>query len=695
MALADHLRTSRQDLDAIVITGDITYQGDPAGFNALDELLDSLGSVRPEPGKIVIVPGNHDFKWGTSPSSDERYEAWKVLRSQGYVTPYLDGLDIDHSGNIIGSDPHPLLVDPDGTFVIAAINSANYCAGNEPLEGIDEASLDRVEEEHSEDQQIAAIIRNLRSLRRADVARISPAQLTALAAVLEPYLRAEPKPAILVCLHHQLLPVSAGEEFKRYESITNLGELRAFLGSNQVRLVLHGHKHHPALLVDYPHEHLTVRRTDADRVTPIYISSVGTIGHGRGVGEEIGRLVEIESALPRARRVIIRQILARSAGSRFDDELGVVGSVTLSDREVHRGHPIRRLEGADVDEVYQKILALFDEAGRSATSVVRNLTCRVADGASGSRPPVDFPEVPGREDILQWFTEIVEWWQRQDSGLEDPHFNHGERIHRRGMAKSQIEGVAEALQAEPRTTRGVTMIVSPEIDDVANTRHRMPSFCLAHFVLAESERRLDTIAYFRKQQMRTWWPVNVGELSQMQRKVIEALATRGREVVPGEIVTFAATAIWGTDRPRVMVPKIDRLAQDDPRALWKVALRAFTLDEEFSASVWDELFADWLPGDQMEPDGVPVAIRGIEMLACTIRALAEHHDVVSGNRLAEELESLLHNNRTYSSQEDEPDHAWDSTARRMAFDRWRGEVQRRLDAIKRETETLRSEISEN
>ncbi len=693
VALADYLRSSGQSLDAVVITGDVTYKGDPEGFDELPDLLDQLGDTKPEPDHIVIVPGNHDFEWGASPSSEERYDRWKRLRDDGYVIPYLDGVDIDASGTLTNPASQPLLVDDDGAFVVAAINSANYCAGNERLNGIDEDSLGEVADEFSDDERIVAVLENLRSLRKADVARISPGQLSALATALEPHIRSEPKPLIICALHHHLLPVSAGEEFKRYESITNLGEVRAFLGSNDVRLVLHGHKHHPALLVDHPHEHSTIRRPDLDWVTPVYISSVGTIGHGRGPNDEIARLVEIGTELPRARRVVVREVLARSAGARYDDEPAVVGSLTLTGRRAREtGYPIHAVEGLDVDEVYQKILALFDEAGQSAGTVVRNLVCRVADGTSASSPPVGFPDVPGRDDLDEWFDEIVEWWQREDSGLEEPHFNHGERIHRQGAGRSQIEDVADALDAEPRTTRGVAVVVSPGIDDVGNTRVRMPSFCLAHFVLDASGRRLDTIAYFRKQQMRTWWPVNVGELRRLQSGVIDALATRGRDVSPGEIVTFAAEAIWGTDRPRVMVPNVDRLAQDDPAVLWKTALRAFAADEDFTPSIWEDLFADWLPGEQMEPDGVPIAIRGIEMLAGIIGTLADFHDSEPGSRLAAEFDSLLHNNRTYSAQEDQPE-GRDSTARRVAFDQWRGEVGRRMDAIVRHTEELRDDIS--
>src|ERR1700731_786002 len=58
-----HAVLGNRPLDAVIVSGDITVQNDPRGFQMLKNVLDSLGDARPANDRIVIVPGNHDVKW--------------------------------------------------------------------------------------------------------------------------------------------------------------------------------------------------------------------------------------------------------------------------------------------------------------------------------------------------------------------------------------------------------------------------------------------------------------------------------------------------------------------------------------------------------------------------------------------------------------------------------------------------------
>jgi 3',5'-cyclic AMP phosphodiesterase CpdA len=117
-------------LDAIVISGDVTVQGQPNGFDLLPKVLDELATAKPPNERILIVPGNHDVVWGTKPGMRDRYENFLKLRAHGYKTAYLDGVDIDRNGNLQNQDnspPDPYIVAHDSSFIVIGINSANHC----------------------------------------------------------------------------------------------------------------------------------------------------------------------------------------------------------------------------------------------------------------------------------------------------------------------------------------------------------------------------------------------------------------------------------------------------------------------------------------------------------------------------------------------------------------------------------------
>src|SRR4051812_14088536 len=64
-ALASQIRTRARGISAIVVSGDVTVAGSPDGFAELsDFLVEAFGDLVPaDPGRIVVVPGNHDVEW--------------------------------------------------------------------------------------------------------------------------------------------------------------------------------------------------------------------------------------------------------------------------------------------------------------------------------------------------------------------------------------------------------------------------------------------------------------------------------------------------------------------------------------------------------------------------------------------------------------------------------------------------------
>jgi 3',5'-cyclic AMP phosphodiesterase CpdA len=239
-ALAARLEEGERQLEAVVVTGDVTYQSESVGFAMLEEVLEGLGPQLPPPNHIIVVPGNHDVRWGTPPGSDERYAGFlEHVREKGFVTPLLDGVDIQANGTRT-SDINPIFVADDDSFSLVALNSSNYCGTREPLHGVDERDLQELARQAERDAALRRLQEEVERLRIADVARLSPAQLGAVGALLrDPSSRSarpfgQGGPLRIAVLHHQLLPVSVAEEVKPYETLTNLGDVRDFLHSNEI-----------------------------------------------------------------------------------------------------------------------------------------------------------------------------------------------------------------------------------------------------------------------------------------------------------------------------------------------------------------------------------------------------------------------------------------------------------------------------
>ncbi len=677
-ALGSVLSANSRRIDAVIVAGDVSSQYSEEGFELLPDVLNELGGMHPGPDHVVVVPGNHDVQWKTGASSTERYELFvEHVRSNGFVTPYLEGIDLTEEGQLIdNARPPPILTLDEGRLVIAAMNSANYSGSVEPTE-IPPDGIASLRNKATSDPDIAAVLAELDRLALRDAARVSFSQLTALRRLFD----AQPDDAIrAVVLHHHLLPVALSEEVKAYESLVNLGEVREFLTTNRIHLVMHGHKHSASTYLDLTHRarEVEVGRTELIEQQPVLVSSVASVGTALGVRSEVARLVEVTSHYPRARRISAFAVHGLASGSSYRDAaFPRVGSTVVKfDDEVAR---VNVFEGATVDDVYEQLLTIFDDAG-APRATLRSVVCRIADGSSALDPPASYGRIFA-EPPSEWFEEIVDWWQDPEPVLAPGRFNHGSRVFRGFGEVDQLESVVEALEADPTTTRGVVLLIDPSTDEIPNSRARIPAFCLANFLVDRDTRRLDCIGYFRKQQMRVWWPINACELARLQREVLRRLRDRGRDFFPGSVMTISAEALAGTVRPRVLVPWIDRAAADDSGKVWELALDLFEPrpSQEDVVEAWKQVFADWLPTEVKEPDGVPVSLTGLALLERAVRVLGSRYEDPEVLKLADHLSSLHYDNEQYSESEDLP--RSDSAQRDRAYDKWVRQVKQEYEAI--------------
>jgi hypothetical protein len=568
------------------------------------------------------------------------------------VTPLLEGIDLDDEGER-RSLVEPVLVASDESFIVIALNSANYCGVVEGLEGLDERDLDRIDELAKHEPVLRRLQEELRYLRIADVARLSPVQLRAVGDVLTQIrLRLSPesdRPIQIVALHHQLLPVSATEEVKPYESITNLGEVREFLRSNEVDIVLHGHKHVDNLYWDHHYgDQIDQVPLEANIGRPILISSCGTIG--AAVGDETAKLIEIPGrrpGRPRRRTIRISSIRSIGAGAQIPNRLRVT-DVRLSQQPVtFSATPATLLQGETTSDVYAQVLERFEDIERGDR--IERLFCYIADGRSGLKLPQGYPELPGQPDLDSWLHETVRWWQKPRSNLRSLRYTHGERIHRYAQAIDQLNECIGVLRDDPTTGRAIISLFDPRFDPVRDKRIKFPSFCNLQFTVGRL-RTLDCVAYFRVQEMKYWWPVNMAEIAGLQQSVIDRLWAERINLRPGSILTVGAIALWEDSPPRVLVPLVDRMSEDDRHRLRSMACALYQPDmpnRQESLSDWKRIFTDWLPAEQLDRSGAPVPVDGLMALKNEMEWFEIQSPRRGGDRVIRILTQMIADNENY------------------------------------------------
>ncbi|HEX8105452.1 MAG TPA: metallophosphoesterase [Solirubrobacteraceae bacterium] len=520
-AVKEHLDASGWELDALVVSGDITTAHDEPGFTRFRELVDTIGIVTPD--RIIAVPGNHDVDRASDPGTPGKYELFlKHTREQDMRTPFCDGVD-----KLDDANAQPILDLED--CLVAAVNSANWCGVKVESTGTD---------------------------HRYDAARVSETQLDWLTDQLRDH-EADGKVRLAV-LHHHLLPVTEDEETKPYESFTNLARLRAWLSHHRFHGVLHGHKHRSVLTWDHVHAF----EDHEAPATPILVVSAPTpttwgapVCRIVRIGEQTGR--ELVRHAPRLEIDTVdaerkeRLIIPRTAAVNLHEPITAPPGFVAIDCET-------------ADAAYERLVAQLDRRpGR-----LLNVTCVVRQPESAERIPTNFA---GKlDDPEGWFKDAVKWWQKRSPSLVahgGAPFNHGERLLATGVRESELDEAGALLGS----TKAVVFLTSNrELRSV----NQSPAFIAVQLVKATDAEgdRLDCIGYFRKQDLTLWWPVNVGELRAIQKHVLD----RGTDgpVRAGHLVTIATEAIHDFVMPELSGTKVDRFVDLRPEVLMEMAYGA-------------------------------------------------------------------------------------------------------------------------
>lgn len=633
-ALGDALSREGVPLDAIAISGDVTYQGQAGGFARLAEMLENLGSALPHPSRILVVPGNHDVRWGSAPGSQERYADFIAgVRDLGYVTPLLEGIDLDDQGMKKADAKSPVLTATDNSFILVGVNSSDHCGVDARTDPELDTAIAAIEADTT-NAHAQAILMAWRQSNQYDVARVNPAQRIVVSQELGEVDRTD-GPVRIAVLHHQLLPISLEEEVKPFEAIVNLAQVRDWLAANEFGMVLHGHKH---VAVTYEDRYTPLTGT-APTPHRVIVSSVGTVGQGQGMSNVIGRLITVPPSRASVGKLVVKDVASVSPGASMT--YSSLGSAEYRTRvnSATNGHVI---EGANSRQVHEQLLDLTDDP----LDLPKPLVCRVTTPEGAQKPPASYTGLGSVPEGEAWFDDLVGLWQNRRS-LTAMAFNHGERIFALNGDTDQFDTALAALATKQGSSRAVISVFNPGADNPAESKD-FPSFCLVHLFIVGRELRV--VAYFRKQEMRYWWAVNLAELARLQEEAVTRLNAReGTELVAGEITTITAIPTSGRQIPRVAVPQVDRWVDEDPSRLLRMALLPYQpMMAEGPAALtdWETLTDECLLPETTAADGSPVPVLGLTRVRENLAALRSSFGEV---RLAKRLERALAASATYNA----------------------------------------------
>lgn len=659
-ALGNYLVDSRQTLDSIVVSGDLTVAGAENGFALVPDLMGELGKALPQADRILIAPGNHDVAWSTAAGSAERYRSILNLRQkEGYRTAYLDGIDIDAEGKVLGTEPPPSLTGEDGSYILVAMNSSNNCGIQTETEPNLSEHLDALKDRAKSDPPLAVLLRAWERRGLVDLARIDDGHLAACGRLLSSLVSTGETagPLRIVAMHHPLAPVTTVEELKPFEVLSNLGSVREWVANHDVDVVLHGHTHLAYMRHD---SHKPFNSAPTSPAHRFVVVGGGTIGLGGPAEGPVASLISTNPSAPRLRPLRVAGIRALSSPKRLEEKDFQVTTIPIRhDQEQSVGV----VSGINVDEVFERLLGID-----SFSDVPSPLICRVRDGQTALCLPANYPHLPVPEDeATDWLGQIVAWWQRENRG-PGSDFNHGERLMRLdGESLNQLHRAAQTLKTNKASSRAVAVLLQPRIDLTDDAA--FPAFMFVHATISEG--RLDLIAYFRKQEIPHWWPVNMAELATIQRDMVAEVKISNPGLECGSITTITAMPVAGDGIPSVSVPWLDRNAHDH-RALLGLITPLLNSDAEESHARWTAAFHDWEPTDAVPMDGEPAPVAGLRHLAVLLGGLesvfpspkrAAHGELIGA------LGAVLRANENYIL-------AINGSKRLTARNAWREEIQR-------------------
>lgn len=619
-ALGTTLEREGRELNAVVVTGDLTKGNKSDGYAEFAEVINELGGAKPEPDRIVVVPGNHDVDRDVPAGDPRKLQRFLDAVRPPYRSPLIKGLDYDESSLDLDpeerGDPRPVLLLDD--MVLVAISSADYCGHREEQSKSKWGEIlaayrpDDDSDKAKDARDLAA--EELKGLRTYDMPQVDYRQLEALGERLDALgvgVAADEDPRLRVAaLHHPIGVAASRLEIKPFETITNLAEVRSFLRDRGFHLVMHGHKHESHAAWEWlvpPGEELST--------VPHRVLVLGSPGQFRQ-GQTACRLIETSpeghqpvAGAPRARIADVKVVRAgQPLRIRFQEPCVSLAQPFMQSTDVDTPWVVR---ARTADAAYQQLrdLPADEDVRRPVISVVD-------EPESALRPPSNY----GTGDDLQDLDDLVAWWQlprpeavRSFSGSE---FNHGERLY--AGAEDAVERAVTALPS----SKAIALLVDPR--EAGHRDREFPAFTALQLQPRKIDGgySLDIVGIYRKQDLELWWPVNMAELARIQSRAVEL--ARDSEVLEGSVeagrlIAIATFGVHDDVLPQMAGTALDRAVDLRPEWLYELAHLA-AHPTPHSEREWDRALGDI---GLREKSGLLVPAIGIDRLLDALQVHSE------------------------------------------------------------------------
>lgn len=509
--------SSEEKINLFILSGDIIPGWDKNAQKAFSEkfitLLNQNGYDKKD---ILIVPGNHDVKKASPISSNERYndfyEYWK-----GCKLPYLDG---KYKTTDIVCDPqHQLMFIPLNTANWSQVRISVNQTIQEHINNIDDGKLKEIFEKQF----------------TYDAAYISKEQLNKVEEEIKKINNYQNYTKILI-QHHHLVAVDNSIEVKEMGDILNSEDLKNFIKTYNIKVLLHGHKHVERTFYEYLNNN--------DKPYKLLISSAPNLQK-----DNFFQILEFENLNIKIKK--------------YDRDGNNNDSKTFNIYDIFETNNTIVLEDDNITSLYNKVINIASNETNKNKQLICNFDLK---NYQEKEYPIPLMYPNDKNKQIRYEKEIkkhVDWWQQDRTIFNDIGELHGPRLKKYNGYIDQLNYIYQQLKSDLYTSKTVAILIEPIKDFHDNNKY--PSFISCQFIIREKNEKkyLDILANFRKQEMRYWWALNIAELYKLQHDMKNKL---GNEIHLGKITTISNIFTYAKENAfgRSYVSSIDYYIDIDP-----------------------------------------------------------------------------------------------------------------------------------
>ncbi len=512
-----NIKENNEKINLFVISGDIINGWDrKAQMQFSQKFIKLIKQQGYDKKDIMVVPGNHDVKKGSSISSEERYleftESWS-----GCSLPYLDGVYTSCD----------ISIDEKNKIMFIPINTANWSQVNIDINESMKTLIDRIDD--------PILQKEFRNQLIYDAAFVSPEQISNLEEEIKSIDGYENYMKVMV-QHHHLVSVDDSIEVKEMGDILNSEDLKYFIKKYNIKVLLHGHKHVEKAFYEYLNKNENPYKLLISSASNITKSSFFQVLEFSNYNLQISKYDRLGNSTKAGEFIICDTIETNS-------------TIVIEDN--------------NITKLYNKVIAICENKANINKQFICNFNL---DGYKEKEYPSPLMYPNDTKEQTRYKKEIekhVDWWQQDRTMFEDIAELHGPRLKKYNGYINQLEYIYKQLKNSSTTTRTVAVLLEPAKD--FHDKLNYPSFISCQFMIRVEgvHEYLDIVANFRKQEMRYWWALNIAELYKL---IYEMNKKLNNKFTLGKITTISNNTIYAKEKAfgRSYVSSIDYYMDLDP-----------------------------------------------------------------------------------------------------------------------------------